>query len=113
MTRLVTNPARISPYDGFNILKILGTRTGRGAVAERGKKWLEWLPGWMPICTAILGAAVWMGRYTQQVDDHLQQLDDRMTHVEQYMQAQTVPMPMASGDHAGRTPKPVKMRLQP
>lgn len=55
-------------------------------------RWFELIPGWMPICAAILSGAMWVARYTQKVDDHLDRLDDRMSSVEQYMRAGVKPI---------------------
>ncbi len=53
---------------------------------HRGHMWYEWIPGWMPICAAIFGGALWVGQYTQGVNDRLQRLEDSIKEIRQYLQ---------------------------
>lgn len=55
-------------------------------MVERAKQfWYEWIPGWLPVCTCIIGAAIWIGRYTQGIDDRLKALEEQMKAVQQYI----------------------------
>ena len=56
-----------------------------GELMERGKQWFEWLPGWMPICAAIFGGALWVGQYTQGINDRLVALEAQVKQIQEYL----------------------------
>lgn len=51
------------------------------------KRWFEWVPGWIPICISIFGAALWVGQYTQRIEDRLNSLEKQMIDVQEYMRS--------------------------
>lgn len=48
--------------------------------------WYEWIPGWLPICAAICGAALWIGQYTMHVNDRLDALEKSIRDIQMYLQ---------------------------
>lgn len=59
---------------------------------EKSKAWYEWLPGWVPICFAIFGAALWIGQYTQGVSDRLTMLERAVKEIQAYLYANPKPL---------------------
>lgn len=55
-------------------------------MVEKTKRWFEWLPGWIPICFTLVCAALWVGQYTQGINDSLSNLRDRLNIVEKQIQ---------------------------
>lgn len=54
---------------------------------EKKHPWYEWIPGWLPVCTTIVMAALWVGQYTQSINDRLQHLENSVHEIRQYIQA--------------------------
>lgn len=50
--------------------------------------WYSWLPGWVPIVTAIVWAAYWVGGYTASVNARLLNLETEMREVLTYIHGQ-------------------------
>ena len=57
-------------------------------MVEKAKAWAMLLPAWIPICVTILGAAVWIGQYTQSIDDRLSSLEKQMVEIQDYVRHQ-------------------------
>jgi hypothetical protein len=62
-------------------------------MADKLKPWYEWLPGWVPICFAIFGAALWIGQYTQNVSDRLATLERAVKDIQAYLYANPRALP--------------------
>jgi hypothetical protein len=60
------------------------------SMVERAKEtWYRWIPGWLPVCGAICGAALWIGQYTQSINDRvgaLERNNDRINALEKQVQ---------------------------
>jgi hypothetical protein len=55
-------------------------------MVERAKElWYQWIPGWLPVCVCILSGAIWVGRYTQGIDDRLKSLEEQVKAIQQYI----------------------------
>jgi hypothetical protein len=63
----------------------LNHMTGAATMVEKAKAWAILLPAWIPICVTILGAAVWIGQYTQSIDDRLSSLEKQMVEIQDYV----------------------------
>jgi hypothetical protein len=59
-----------------------------GKLVDTVKRWFEWMPGWMPVCAAIFGAALWVGQYTQSINDRLNSLEKQMQAIQEYLRNQ-------------------------
>ena len=57
-------------------------------MVERAKAWFEWMPGWIPVCITIFGGALWVGQYTQSINDRLNALEEQVKQIQQYMRTQ-------------------------
>jgi len=54
-------------------------------MVEKAKSWFQGWPPWVPICFTILGAAVWVGQYTQSINDRLKSLEEQVKQIQEYM----------------------------
>lgn len=55
-------------------------------MAEQVKStWYAWIPGWLPVCACICGAAMWVGQYTAHMNDRLDNLEKQVQRLQDYM----------------------------
>jgi len=54
-------------------------------VSKEVRSWYEWLPGWVPICVSIFGASLWVGQYTQSINDRLKNVEIQVNAIEEYL----------------------------
>ncbi len=58
-------------------------------MVERAKEfWYTWIPGWLPICLAILGGTWWVAATVTGMQRDIQSLQDQMKDVQQYMRTE-------------------------
>jgi hypothetical protein len=57
-------------------------------MVEKAKTWVAQWPAWIPICVSILGGALWVGKYTQSIDDRLSSLEKQMVEIQDYVRHQ-------------------------
>lgn len=56
-------------------------------MTEKVKSWFEWIPGWIPICFTLILGAMWVGKYTQSIDDRLSALEKQMVAIQEYIRS--------------------------
>jgi hypothetical protein len=57
-------------------------------MVEKAKTWVAQWPAWIPICVSILSGALWVGKYTQSIDDRLSSLEKQMVEIQDYVRHQ-------------------------
>lgn len=52
---------------------------------QEGARWYEWIPGWLPVCGAICAGALWIGQYTQGINDRLTNLEAQVKELHELL----------------------------
>jgi len=60
-------------------------------MVQKVKSWLEILPGWIPIVLSVFGAALWIGQYTQSINDRLKAVEEQIKAIQEYMRSEHQP----------------------
>jgi hypothetical protein len=59
----------------------------KGMVEQVKESWYKWIPGWLPVCACICAGAMWIGQYTQSINDRLNSLEKEMQHIQDYLRS--------------------------
>jgi hypothetical protein len=71
-------------------------------VVEKVKRWFEWLPGWLPVCSCILVGVFVLGQYQQSISDRLKSLEEQVKAIQDYMRTNHSEHPKNTGDSLNR-----------
>ena len=53
---------------------------------NESRRWYTWIPGWLPIVLAICGGSMWIGQYTQTINDRLSALEKEVQEIQGVLQ---------------------------
>lgn len=70
--------------------ELRAARAQKVCPAKVGIPWFQWLPGWVPIVSAIIAAALYLGATVQRVNDRLDSLDQRLSLIENWIHAHSL-----------------------
>lgn len=68
-------------------------------MVEKVKRWFEIMPGWVPICITILSATMWLGRYSQSIEDRVKAMEEQIKAIQEYLRTHHT---KNDGDFVGR-----------
>jgi hypothetical protein len=57
-------------------------------VEQIKEAWYKWIPGWLPVCLAILGGTWWIASTVTGMERDIQSLQEQMKDVQQYLRSE-------------------------